>query len=100
MPRSPERTRAPPVPSRARTGWRSRPLLEAVELRRVPKRDALGDVRPELAEDPACPQNEPIQHRRLREPRRPDLGPPEETIRALFHPPPPPRVAPAGPRGG
>src|SRR2546425_1293385 len=99
MPRSPERNRAPPVPSRARPGWRSRPVLEAVELRRVPMRDALGDVRPELAEDPACPQNEPIQHRRLEEPRRPDVDADEEPIGHLFDQPLPAWIERAGLRG-
>src|SRR2546422_9694103 len=74
------RRRAGPVPSPRRTGWRSRTLLEAVELRRVAMRDALCDVRLELAEDPASPQKEPIEHRRLEEPRRPDVHADQEAV--------------------
>src|SRR5437870_4342847 len=59
-------------------------LLEAEERDRVPVTHARRHLRRELPEDTACPREEPVEHRRLEEPRRPHVEAHQEAVRHLL----------------
>src|SRR5204863_4158257 len=52
--------------------------------RRVLVADPLGDPWRQLAEDAARPREEPVEHRRLEEPRRPDVDAHQEAVGELL----------------
>src|SRR5262245_40202366 len=73
------------IPRRSQSAVRKlMALLQAIERVRVLVGDALGHVWSQLAENSPGPDEEAIQHRRLEEPRRPDIDADQVAIGHLF----------------